>query len=171
MSISAKAVFSTIILTVMCFALTLPPHGLAADKTSQGPISTSRFGKVAIGGYDTVAYHDKTSTETHTATEGKKAWVHEWREATWRFGSEQSYLAFKADPEKYRPAFGGFCSNALSLGEGLIRTDGTHWEILDDRLHLFYAARGRDRWLDGNHAQYLEQANQAWKEITGYDDQ
>ncbi len=171
MFISTKSVFNGFIVTVMCFTFVSPLQTLAADNVSQGPVSTSRLGKVAIGGYDTVAYHDQAAIDEHIATEGKKAWVHEWRGAKWRFGSEQSYLAFKADPDKYRPAFGGFCSNALSIGEGLIRTDGTQWEILDGRLHLFYAARGRDRWLDGNHAQYLQQANEAWKEITGYNDQ
>lgn len=150
--------------------LLLPLCISAAENSSAGPVSTSAFGKVAIGGYDTVAYHEPAAIDSHTASEGSKDWIFEWRGAKWRFASEQSYISFKSDPEKYRPAYGGFCSNALSLGEGLIRTDGTHWEILDGRLHLFYAARGRDRWLDGNHAKYRQQADQAWKEITGFDD-
>jgi YHS domain-containing protein len=157
-----QALLGTLLLLPLCIA--------AAEDSSAGPVSTSVFGKVAIGGYDTVAYHQPVAIDSHTASEGSKDWIFEWRGAKWRFASEQSYIAFKSDPEKYRPAYGGFCSNALSLGEGLIRTDGTHWEILDGRLHLFYAARGRDRWLDGNHAKYRQQADQAWKEITGFDD-
>lgn len=157
-----QALLGTLLLLPLCIS--------AAENSSDGPVSTSVFGKVAIGGYDTVAYHEPDAIESHTASEGSKDWILEWRGAKWRFVSEQSYIAFKSDPEKYRPAYGGFCSNALSLGEGLIRTDGTHWEILDGRLHLFYAARGRDRWLDGSHAKYRQQADQAWKEITGFDD-
>ena len=153
-------------LTVLFLFTTL--GSFAAD--SQGPISTNRFGKLAIGGFDTVAYHNPDAITAHQATKGKKTWVYEWRGAKWRFGSEKSFIAFKTNPEKYRPAYGGFCSNALSLGEGLIRTDGTHWEIFGDRLHLFYAARGRDRWLDGNIQTYNLQAAEAWKEITGFDD-
>jgi len=139
-------------------------------ETSQGPISAKGFGKTAIGGKDTVAYHSKESIEQHKVTKGSKDWVYEWRGASWRFASKESYDKFKADPERYRPAYGGFCSNALSLGEGLIKTDGTHWEIFGDRLHLFFAGRGRDRWLDGNYEQYNAEAAQAWKEITGHDD-
>ncbi len=142
----------------------------AASDTSKGPISTSYIGKTAIGGKDTVAYHAAESIEKHQTTEGSKEWIHKWRGAKWRFASKESYEKFKADPERYRPAYGGFCSNALSLGEGLIKTDGTHWEIFGDRLHLFFAARGRDRWLDGNMEEYNAQAAKAWKEITGYDD-
>lgn len=155
-------------LATLLLAFTL--HFPVFSAEGHGPISTSRFGKVAIGGYDTVAYHQPEAIEHHKASEGGKEWVHEWRGAKWRFVSKQSYEAFKAEPTRYKPAYGGFCSNALSLGEGLIRTDGTHWEIFDDQLHLFYAARGRDRWLDGNYETYNAQAAEAWKEITGYDD-
>ena len=153
-----------------CILVALAP-GFAGADASEGPISTGRFNNVAIGGHDTVAYRDVAALTAHSALKGEKSWVHEWRGATWRFGSEQSYNLFKVDPAKYQPAYGGFCSNALSLGEGLVRTDGSHWEILDDRLHLFYAARGRDRWLDGNQATYREQADRAWRELTGFDNE
>ena len=143
---------------------------IPANASSDGPVSTSYFGKVAIGGYDTVAYHEPDVISAHQAREGNKSWAFEWRGAKWLFVSEKSYLAFKADPEKFRPAYGGYCSNALSLGEGLVKTDGTHWEIYGDKLHLFYAASGRDRWLDGNYEKYLVEADRAWKEITGFDD-
>ena len=155
-------------LVTFFIAVILVTPGFTADK--QSPVSTSRFGNVAIGGYDTVAYHHPDAIKSHQASEGKKTWVHQWRGANWRFASEDSYEAFKTNPEKYRPAYGGFCSNALSLGEGLIKTDGTHWEIFGDQLHLFYAARGRDRWLDGNYEQYNAQAAEAWKQITGHED-
>ena len=171
MTLFFRSLHNWMLITFLSITLLVPILVAAAETTSQGPVSTSRLGNTAIGGYDSVAYHDPSAISTHTAIEGSKKWVFEWRGATWRFASEQSYNAFKADPEKYRPAYGGFCSNALSLGEGLIRTDGAHWEILDGRLHLFFAARGRDRWLDGNHTQYRQQADKAWKEITGYDDQ
>ena len=84
--------------------------------------------------------------------------------------TEENADLFKANPDRYKPAYGGFCSNALSLGEGLIGTDGTHWEIFGDKLHLFFAGRGRDRWLDGNYERYNKEAMQAWKEITGLDE-
>ena len=61
---------------------------------------------------------------------------------------------FREDPTQYSPAYNGHCANALSLDEGLIKTDGTHWEIFENKLYLFYAARGRDRWLSGNWKEY-----------------
>ena len=73
---------------------------------------------------------------------------------------------FAADPDRYSPTYNGHCANALSLGEGLIRTDGTHWEIFDDRLYLFFAARGRDRWTDGNWKTYKAEADAAWQALS-----
>ena len=89
-----------------------------------------------------------------------------WRGAKWRFASEQSRDQFSANPEKYTPAYNGHCANAMSLGEGLIKTDGTHWEIFDDKLYLFYASRGRNRWLDAeDYRVYKTIADQAWQAL------
>lgn len=140
---------------------------LLVQADSEGPVSASFFG-VAIGGKDTVAYHGQA--DSHETAEGRKQWVHEWRGAEWRFSSQENYDKFRADPERYRPAYGGHCANALSLGEGLIKTNGDTWEIFDDKLFLFFAPRGRDRWLSGDQATYHGEADQAWREITGYDD-
>ena len=129
------------------------------------PVSKSRLGGIAIDGHDSVAYHDPKSVDANLATPGSKAYTFEWKDATWRFASEASRDAFAADPERYSPAYNGHCANALSLGEGLIRTDGSHWEIFDDRLYLFYAARGRDRWLGGDYMEFRAQADRAWAAI------
>ena len=126
------------------------------------PISKSRWSGVAIGGHDTAAYHALAREPQAAAIEGTKAWEVDYKGATWRFASADTAERFAADPGRYLPAYNGFCANALSLGEGLVRTDGTHWEILGDQLYLFYAGRGRDRWLDGNWQDYKADADAAW---------
>ena len=65
------------------------------------------------------------------------------------------------DPERYAPACNGHCANALSLGEGLIKTDGTHWQIFEDQLYTFYATRGRDRWFAGDFKENKKEADKA----------
>ena len=130
-------------------ALVLLVASVAA--TAAEPVSKSRLGGVAIGGHDPVAYRGLPVEPRGEAVEGDKSYAVEHLGATWRFASEEDAAAFEADPDRYVPAYNGHCANALSLGEGLIRTDGTHWEIFDgdDRLYLFYAGRGRDpldRW-------------------------
>jgi hypothetical protein len=39
------------------------------------------------------------------------------------------------------------------------------WEFFDNKLHLFYAERGRQRWLNGDWKAYRQQADKAWQEI------
>ena len=129
------------------------------------PISKSRFGGVAIGGHDTTAYRALTRDPQAGALEGKKKYTVKYKGAKWRFASKESSELFAASPERYSPAYNGHCANALSLGEGLLRTDGTHWEIFGEKLYLFYAARGRVRWLDGNWESYKAVADSAWQEI------
>ncbi len=130
------------------------------------PVSKSRWGGVAIGGYDAAAYHELSREPHAKALKGTKKYVVNYKGAKWRFGSKESSELFAANPEKYSPIYNGHCANALSLGEGLVSTDGTHWEILDDHLYLFYAARGRERWLDGNWQEYKVIADAEWARLS-----
>ena len=128
------------------------------------PVSKSRLGGKAIGGHDTVAYHSLSKEPHGSALKGQKTWTVNYKGAKWRFASEQSATLFEANPEQYAPAYNGHCANALSLGEGLVKTDGTHWEIIGDQLYLFYAARGRDRWLSVDDiSEYKAAADAAWR--------
>ena len=128
------------------------------------PVSKSRRG-VAIGGHDTVAYHSLAQAPQDKAISGKKSYVVEHKGAKWRFLSKESADLFAANPDKYEPAYNGHCANALSLGKGLVKTNGKHWEILDDKLYLFYAAAGRDRWTDGNWEKYKVVSDAEWAKL------
>ena len=129
------------------------------------PVSKSRRG-VAIGGHDSVAYHSIDRDPQANAVEGNKTYVVEYKGAKWRFGSKESADLFEADPERYSPAYNGHCANALSLGKGLVRTNGETWEIFEDKLYLFYAPRGRTRWMDGNWATYKIASDAAWEKLS-----
>ena len=128
------------------------------------PVSKSLFGGIAIGSHDTVAYHQQASDQ-HQEIKGDRSYTVEWKGAKWRFATQADSEAFAANPEKYSPAYNGFCANALSLGNGLLKTDGSHWQIFGDQLFLFYAQQGRERWLSGNFENYKETADKAWADI------
>ena len=128
------------------------------------PIAKNKSG-VAIGGHDSVAYHSLVQAPQEKAIGGKKTYVVEHKGAKWQFLSQESADLFAANPDKYEPAYNGHCANALSLGKGLVKTNGKHWEILDDKLYLFYAARGRDRWTDGNWEKYKVASDAAWAKL------
>jgi len=150
----------------IALVVTLVTSLFAGQIVAAEPVSKSRLSGVAIGGHDSVAYHQISREPQANAVEGAKNYVVEYKGAKWRFASEQSSELFAANPEQYSPAYNGHCANALSLGEGLIRTDGTHWEIFEDQLYLFYAKRGRDRWTDGNWKTYKMASDAAWDELS-----
>ncbi|MBX2884021.1 MAG: hypothetical protein KTR32_28970 [Granulosicoccus sp.] len=150
------------VVMLMLAAMLLPVSTLAAE-----PVSKSSFRGIAIGGHDSVEYHNLTTEPHASAVAGKKSFVVKWKGAKWRFLSQASADAFSANPEKYSPAYNGFCANALSLGKGLLKTDGTHWEIFGDKLYLFYAAAGRERWVAvDDQAEFIASADAAWVKLS-----
>ena len=106
-----------------------------ADDVAFGQTLTNTLlsdGKVAIRGYDPVAYH----TEGRPV-EGDPAYTLEYKGATWRFASAENRDLFKADPEKYEPAYGGYC--AYGAGNGyLVKIEPEAFTIADGRLYLNY---------------------------------
>ena len=150
-----NGIISTLILVLIA---SVSSFSIAAE-----PIS-SKSG-IAIGGHDTVAYHSLVQAPQEKAISGKKSFIVEHKGAKWRFLSQESADLFAANPDKYEPAYNGHCANALSLGRGLVKTNGKHWEILDDKLYLFYAARGRDRWTDGDWEKYKVASDAAWAKL------
>lgn len=151
--------------TLWALLAAIPGLWLAAPASAAEPVSTSFFGSVAIGGKDTVSYHGVEARRTHAVALGDDRHEVEYLGATWRFASKQSAERFAADPAAYVPRYNGHCANALSLGEGLVRTDGSVWEFFGDRLYLFYAEAGRQRWLAGDWQRYRAQADAAWQAI------
>ena len=145
---------------------------LVSQSYANEPVSTSYWSNTAIGGHDTVDYHLKKSLKnnqgdrigsTKTA-QGKDSLTVTWQGAKWQFATQTSADKFAADPSKYAPRYNGHCANALSLGEGLIPTSGKVWEFFGDDLHLFYAERGRQRWLNGDWKTYQTVADKAWQQ-------
>lgn len=128
-------------------------------------VSKSYWGDKAIGGHDTLAYYSDETKLSHKEVKGIQKYSVSWNGANWLFASQASAKKFAADPDKYKPQYNGHCANALSLGEGLIATDGTVWEFFGDELHLFYAERGRQRWLKGDWQAFKKIADNAWGEL------
>lgn len=139
--------------------------GFTATVYAVDPVSTGYWNDTAIEGHDTVAYHAPDTISKHREVKGQKKYRVEWNNANWLFASQASADKFKNNPEKYVPQYNGFCSNALALDEGLISTDGTVWEFFGDKLHLFYAERGRQRWLNGDWRSYQAIADEAWQQL------
>lgn len=97
-------------------------------------------GGLAVRGTDVVAYFLQGRPVA-----GSAAHTHAWRGATWRFASAANRDRFAADPERYAPAYGGFCAYAVSEGY-TAPIDPAAWRIVDGRLFLNFDRSVQRRW-------------------------
>ncbi|MEP1034164.1 YHS domain-containing (seleno)protein [Ekhidna sp.] len=122
----------------------------------KSPIYTTNAG--AIKGYDPVAYFVKAE-----AIKGNEAFTLKWKEADWYFSSQENLDAFKADPEKYAPQFGGYCAFGVSKG-GLYKIEPEAWKIIDGKLYLNYSKGIQKKW-EANQADFIKKAETNWPAV------
>ena len=99
-------------------------------------------GKLAVKGYDVVAYFDDGKP-----VEGSAAHEVQWNGATWRFASAATKAKFVAAPETYAPQYGGYCAWAVSRNY-TADADPHAWKIVDGKLYLNYNAKVQSGWSE-----------------------
>lgn len=109
---------------------------------AEDPVFTGPFSSVAIRGADPVAYFLESRP-----VEGSAEYAFDWQGATWRFSSEANLDAFRADPERYAPQYGGYCAWAVANGY-TASIDPEAWTIFEDKLYLNYSLSVQARWAE-----------------------
>jgi len=88
---------------------------------------------VAISGYDPVAYFT-----SNKAVKGSKENAFAYNGVTYYFSSAANKEAFKNDPAKYEPAYGGWCAYAMGAKGEKVEVDPKTFKIVNGKLNLFY---------------------------------
>jgi YHS domain-containing protein len=110
---------------------TLPAH---AVKQTGGEYNTMYAGMGAKG-YDVVAYFTDGR-----AVAGSDRYTAEYGGVKWQFASAEHRDAFKADPARYAPQYGGFCSWGVAQGK-LFDVDPVNgWKVVDGKLYMNFNA-------------------------------
>ena len=79
------------------------------------------------------------------------------------FTSDENKKAFEADPQKFLPAFGGFCAFGASIGKKFV-ADPDVYDIVDNKLYFNLDTKIRAIWakdITGN----VKKAETNWKTI------
>lgn len=125
-----------------------------------------RKGGLALGGYDPLSYFREESP-----VKGDPKLALEVAGARYLFASEENLAAFAAEPQKYQPAFGGWCAWAMLDGEK-VDVDPRSFRIFDGKLLLFYDGLWgdtRSKWIEKSEASaeetLVEQAQTNWKHV------
>ncbi|MBC8151587.1 MAG: YHS domain protein [Bacteroidetes bacterium] len=112
----------------------------------------------AIRGYDPVAYFTASKP-----VKGLKNLTYDWKDVTWSFASQANLDAFKANPGKYAPQYGGYCAYGLSEGHKA-PTDPDAFTIVDDKLYLNYNPKVKTMWGKDRDSR-IKKANENWPTV------
>lgn len=145
-------------LRILCAGAALAALAMGTGSAVADDVNRTALTGVAIEGFDPVAYWVDGEPR-----QGKLAISLEWQGATWRFSSEENRELFLEDPEKYAPAFGGYC--AYGVGRG-IKADihPYFWEIDQGKLYLFVSKSARD-WWEADKAKMETAAERQWAQL------
>ncbi len=140
------------VIWIAAFLLALP-----ASVEALYPVFSTLLGG-AIRGYDPVAYFTENQP-----IKGKKAFSHQWKNATWRFASARNRQLFRTNPQKYAPQYGGYCAYAVS--QGYTASINPHaWKIVEGKLYLNYS-KGVQRLWEENTDGHIKRADENWPRI------
>ena len=138
--------------------LTAAAPAFAADEVNVVPGLSIAGAPLAMHGYDPVAYFTQGKP-----ARGSDKLTHVHEGAAYRFSSEAHLAAFKKNPGKYVPQYGGFCAYGVSVGK---KFDGDPmlWKIEGGKLYLnlneeIYRTFLKD--IDGN----IDKADDNWTDI------
>lgn len=85
--------------------------------------------------------------------------------ARYLFTSERNLHLFQADPDRYLPAYGGWCAYAMARSGDRVEVDPEAFKIMDGRLLLFYRSGWNNtlkKW-DREPDRLLEKADTNWE--------
>lgn len=112
----------------------------------------------AVQGYDVVSYQS-----AKRPVRGNGNFVSEYKGATYQFSSIANLEAFKSNPKKYVPAYGGYCAYGASVGKKFIG-DPEVWRVVDGKLYLNLDTNIQALWLEDVPGR-IDMANTEWKKI------
>lgn len=140
-------------------ALMLAGLALAAGLFA-GPVSAAdvQHSTPGLSGYDPVAYFTDAKpirgSGYHTAV---------YDGITYAFATAEHRTMFLANPQKYLPAYGGYCAYGVAIGKKFV-ADPEVWRVQDGTLYLNLDRDIQMKWekdLPG----YIRKGNANWSDI------
>lgn len=137
------------ILTVLALTATSATAAWAADEVPTP----------AISGYDPVAY-----LAAGRAERGSGYFASTYRGQTYLFASEARKKTFDANPERYVPAYNGWCAFGVSVGKKF-HADPTVFAVVDGKTYLNLDKDIQKKWNE-DRAKSIRTANTKWRKIS-----
>lgn len=132
------------------------------------PVENPQFytvNQIGASGFDLVSYFT-----AEAPIQGNDAIAAELDGVTYLFATEENKVAFVNDPEKYLPAYGGWCAYAMANDGSLMSSAPDKYEIQNGRLYLFFdnfitsIQGGLQKEWNSDRNGYQAQADENWDE-------
>lgn len=117
---------------------------------------------VALEGYCPVAYF-----ALNKPVMGSKEFASTHKGVTYYFVSTDAKAAFDKTPDKFVPAYGGWCALGMAVGDKF-PVDPTNFKIVNGKLNLFLRNANVDAlalWNDGNEKELMGKAEAHWTKV------
>jgi YHS domain-containing protein len=112
----------------------------------------------AIHGYDVVAYFTNKK-----AVKGDSLLSYSLNGVNWYFANQANLEAFKSNPEKFAPQYGGYCAYGMSAGHKA-PTDPQAWMIVDGKLYFNYNKNVQQIWIK-KQGELIQTADKNWPAV------
>ena len=159
--VQSPSIFKTAVKVLAFIAVSagsVAPLTSYAVKQTGGEYNTMYAG-LGAKGYDVVAYFSKgkpvLGSDKHEFVYGG---------VTWRFANAEHRQMFEANPEKYAPQYGGFCSWGAANGKLFDVDPANGWTIVDGKLYLNFNA-DLNKTFTKEAAKFIPKADKNWKSL------
>ena len=119
---------------------------------------------VALEGYCPVAYF-----AVNKPVRGKEEYSATHDGITYYLVSAEAKREFQSNPQKYLPAYGGWCAFGMAV-EDKFPVDPTNFKIVDGQLMLFLKNPGVDAlelWNKEDERALMQKADRHWRKVQG----
>jgi YHS domain-containing protein len=119
--------------------------------------------RLAIQGYSPVSYLEEGKAE-----KGVQEFAVTYRDVTYYMTSAEQVEKFKANPDKYEPAYGGWCAYGMAI-EKKFPIDPHAFKIVDNRTFLFLRNEKVDAlelWDKEKEKPMTDKADNYWNSLT-----
>lgn len=119
---------------------------------------TNASAGLGIKGFDPIAYHS-----TSKATLGSAKHQSLFQGVVYQFATAKNRSAFEANPERYLPAYGGYCAYAMSNGD-IVDINPRNWAVVDGQLYLNANIVAQGLWSI-NRPEKISKADRHWQDL------
>ena len=137
-----KSFKTILVLLTLCFCLNMSAQKCKLPfPEGKHLINTDEAGKnIAMEGYDILSFFDSAPEK------GSTDFMAEYEGIKYLFVSEDHMSAFKAEPKKYLPQFGGFCAVAASFNKVEELQQYDLYEVVDGKLYFNRNEKANKVW-------------------------